>query len=65
MYVLADINSDKRFNCHIYNKLGVKQAVLNAKKYENFNNIKKITHFQFNILFWNSSSLKFLGDNLE
>jgi hypothetical protein len=32
---------------------------------ENYQNMKKINHYQFNILLWNKNSFKFLGTNLE
>lgn len=70
--MLSDTSGDKRYNTHIYDLLGNKEAMLRGvertEKYgvlENYHNVRKIKHFQFNVLMWNKHSLKFIGSNLE
>ncbi len=70
--MLSDTGGDKRYNLHIYDMLGNKEDILKGTektpKYgimENYNNLAKVNHLQFNLLLWNKHSLKFIGSNLE
>lgn len=72
IYILTDTSGDKRYNLNVYDIFGNKELMLKASKrtekygiMENYTNVTKINHFQFNVLLWNKRSLKFVGSNME
>lgn len=72
MYILSETNGDKRFNLHVYDTLGNKEVIMKSNKrtekygvLENYTDLAKINHFQFNVLLWNKRSIKLIGSNME